>query len=418
MKDIQWSFISLAAASFSHFLLRIVLGKELGPSGLGLYTLVFTIYLFGMQFASFGIGTALIKYVAQHIDNQNIIKTFTSSGLFGSIIAGSVMGILLYILSEPISTLVFHIPEMEELLKLTSFCLPFISIQKVVTGTLTGLRQMRMYAFVNIIQNLAVMIVSIALVVLNQMGVKGAVIGFVAPTLVIGLLSLLTIKKYINIKYIDRAKTLKEISWFGFYIALTNSIGLINTQIDSLMIGYYLNETEVGYYAVAAILVQGLGLIPDSVQTITTASIATYYGKRDDGNIKKIIKNSMTKVLLITSFIFITLIVLGQPLIEIFFSKDFLLAYNPLLILMFGYLIYSPILSVNGTLSSIGKVNVMFKISLFSALFNTLLNICLVPRYGITGAATATSIALITTGAVTLFFINKHVRKIDFGKLS
>ena len=36
-KDIQWSFISLAIASFANLLLRIVLGKKLGPSGLGLY---------------------------------------------------------------------------------------------------------------------------------------------------------------------------------------------------------------------------------------------------------------------------------------------------------------------------------------------------------------------------------------------
>ena len=69
MQDVQWAFISLAISSLVHFLLRVVLGRELGASGLGLYTLVFTIYMFGMQFAAFGIGAALTKYVAEHNEN-------------------------------------------------------------------------------------------------------------------------------------------------------------------------------------------------------------------------------------------------------------------------------------------------------------------------------------------------------------
>jgi O-antigen/teichoic acid export membrane protein len=40
MRDVQWSFIRLAISSAVHFLLRVVLGRELGASGLGLYTLV------------------------------------------------------------------------------------------------------------------------------------------------------------------------------------------------------------------------------------------------------------------------------------------------------------------------------------------------------------------------------------------
>lgn len=418
MKDVQWSFISLVTASLSHLLLRIVLGRELGPDGLGLYTLVFTIYMFGMQFAAFGIGVALTKYVAQYHDDVKLVKIFISSGLFGSIITGLIMGVILYIFSGLISIQIFQIPEMEGLLKITALCFPFIAIQKAVVGALNGFRQMKMYAFVNIALNMAVMIVSIVLVVIAQMNVKGAVIGFVVPTVVIGLLSLLATKKHISIKSINSKQILKEISWFGFYIMLTNSIGLVNTQIDSLMIGYYLNETEVGYYAVAAILVQGLRLIPDSVQRVTTASIATYYGKKDLGRIKYIIKTSILTVLVITVFSFIILVLLGQPLIEILFKNDFLIAYNPLLILMIGYLVYSPIISVNGALPSIGKVHVMFIISLFCALLNALFNIYFIPRYGIIGAATATSIALIITGAIRLFFVMRYTKRIDFSKVS
>jgi O-antigen/teichoic acid export membrane protein len=414
MKDIQWSFISLATASFAHLLLRIVLGKALGPSGLGLYTLVFTIYMLGMQFAAFGIGIALTKYVAEYYNDLPKIQNFISSGILGSLISGSLMGVLMYLLSGFISLRLFHNPEMVALLELTSFCFPFISMQKAVIGTLNGLREMKLFAFVNILQHVSVMIVSIAFVLLLNMNVKGAVLGFVIPTIAVGLFSLVFTRKYFIFDpavLITDLANLKELLWFGFYIVLANSIGLINTQIDSLMLGYFMNEVDVGYYAVAVIFVEGLKLIPDAVQKVTTPSIASYYGKRDYQKIINLVKSSMLKVFLITLILSFVLLGFGRLLIEILFSEEFLPAYYPLIILLLGCSIHAPVLSIAGTLPSIGKVALMSKLSFICAGMNTLLNILLIPKYGIIGAAIATSVSLIFTSLVKLYFIKVYIQK-------
>jgi len=411
MKDVQWSFISLATASFSHLLLRIVLGRELGPSGLGLYTLVFTIYMFGMQFAAFGIGAALTKYIAQYHDDLPKIREFVTSGVLGSMVSGTMFGVILYLLSGIISIQLFHNPEMTELLKITAFCFPFIAMQKAVLGTLNGLRRMKFYAVVDIIQNVSVMVASLTLVIVLDMGVKGAALGYVMPTIVVGGLSLFLTRKYFSIKQVIMRTVLMEMSWFGFYIVLANTIGLINIQIDSLMIGYFMNETEVGYYAVAIVFMQGMTLLPQAVQRVTTAAIANYYGKNDYGNIIKLIKRSVIIIFTINILISLILIFFGQFLIEIIFSIDFLPAYTPLLILLVGYFIYSPILSVNGTLPSIGKVTIMFKVSFICAVINTFLNILLIPVYGMAGAAIATSTALIFITVLRVYFIYRYTSK-------
>lgn len=414
MKDVQWSFISLATASFAHLLLRIVLGKELGPSGLGLYTLVFTIYMLGMQYAAFGISSALIKYVAEYNDDLPQIKGFVSSGIVGSIVTGSFMSVLMYLLSGFISIQFFHNPEMVDLLKITALCFPFIAMQKAVLGTLNGLRKMKWYAIVNIAQHGSVMAVSIALVMLLNMGVKGAVIGLVAPTIVVGPLSLILIREYFASEQAILHTFLKKVLWFGFYIVLADSIGMLNVQIDSLMVGHYMNEIEVGYYAVAILFVEGLRLIPDSVQKIITPAIANYHGKNDYRNITKLIKISVLRVFMITLFASLSILLLGQFLIEMLFREDFLSAYEPLLILLVGSLIYGPISSINGTLPGIGKVNVMFKISLICALMNVVLNIFMIPKYGITGAAIATSTSLIFTALVRVYFIKLYIPKLPY----
>lgn len=418
IRDIQWSFINLAITSLIHLLLRIILGRKLGPSGLGLYTLTFTIYLFGMQFAAFGIGSALTKYVAENSDYTSKVKEFVSAGIAGSILSGSLMGLLLYLFSDLISIQVFKSPEMVELLKITSFCFPFIAIQKAVLGALNGLQKMRLYAIVGIVHNISIMILSIFLVMLLDMNVKGAIIGFVLPTVVLGLLSLIFVKEYFIPELTTLTTVLKEIMWFGFYVVLANSIALVNTQIDSLMIGYFMDKTEVGYYTVAVTLVEGLNLIPESVQRVSYATISNYYGKRSYKNMINFMKSSVLKVSVVTVLSSFALVLFGQFIIETLFSKEFLLAYSPLLILLVGYSINAPISSINGTLQSIGKVTLLFRISLLCAIINFSLNFLLIPEYGVNGAAIATSISLTLVALLKVHFIYKYIPKPSNKELS
>jgi len=411
MQDVQWAFISLAISSLVHFLLRVVLGRELGASGLGLYTLVFTIYMFGMQFAAFGIGAALTKYVAEHNENGKKIREFVSSGLIGSFSSGLIMGVLVYLFSNVIAINIFHSPEMVHLLKMTAVCFPFIALQKTALGTLNGLRKMNCFALVNIIQNFSVFALSIILVILFKMNVTGAVLGFVVPTIFVSLFSLYFIKDFFEVpsKLFDTVS--RELSWFGFYVVLTNSVGLILVQIGSLLIGYFMDETEVGYYAVAVVLVQGITLLPGAIQRVTTPAIATYHGKGEYESIRELIKKVMLKTFLVTVFLSVLLVIFGKFLIIFLFTEEFLPAYIPLLILLIGYTIYAFTISVGGALSSIGKVNIAFRIDALCALINIILNILLIPKFGIVGAASATSISLIITVAMVLAFLKRYIFK-------
>lgn len=411
MKDIQWSFISLVTASFSHLLLRIVLGKELGPTGLGLYTLVFTIYMFGMQFAAFGIGAALTKYIAQYNDEPMKIRELVTSGVAGSIVSGFVMGVLLYLLSGIIAIQFFNSPDMTDLLKISALCFPFLAMQKAVIGTLNGLRRMKWFAVVNIVQNVSVLGITVILVLWLNMDITGAVFGFVLPTIVVGLFSLAFVKDYFTTSPKLVHTIFKEISCFGFYVVLANSIGLINTNIDNLLIGYFMNETEVGYYSVAIIFMMGITILPQSVQRIVTPSIATYYGKRDFGNIRKLIKSTAIKTFTIIVFISAFLALFGKFMIVSIFTDEFVPAHTPMLVLLIGYSIFAVFIPIGGCLASIGKVQILYWIGAMSAILNILLNITLIPQFGIVGAAGATSISLIFIRITNLYFIIKHTRK-------
>ncbi len=411
MIDVHWAFISIATASLAHFILRIVLGRELGPEGLGVYTLAFTIYLFGMQFAAFGIGSALTKYVAEFLDDRVAIQNYVSSGMTSSIITGALMGVVLFLLAPYIAISFLRVPELEPLARLTAICYPFIATQKVVLGTLNGFRQMHLYALLNIIQNVTVVATSIALVLLFEMGVMGAVIGFVGPTILVSALCPVIIRDCIGLgASLWNIPALRATTAFGFYFVLGNSIGYLNTQIDSIFIGYYLNPTEVGIYAVAVLLAQILTLIPSAVQRVTAPATATLYGRGDIIGVRNIVLSTMKRSLLISIGIAAVIATLGQYLIAVLFTEAFLLSYIPLIILLLGHTIYAPFASVGTVFGSIGKVHIIFRIGAVSVMLNIALNVLLIPHLGITGAALAMTISLIISFAISTVALNSYLK--------
>ena len=416
MNDVQWSFISLATASLSHLLLRIVLGRELGPSGLGVYTLVFTIYMLGMQFACFGVSAALTKYVAEFSDDLAKTKEYISSGMIGSIATGSMMGIALFLLSGIISTNVFNITEMTDLLKITAICFPFIAMHKAVIGALNGFRSMRSYAFLNIALNASVLMISVFIVLYLNMGVVGAVLGFVLPTIILGLISLLFVRSYLMLpqKSLLQNEILRDVLHFGFYAVLGNSIGFIYAHIDSLMIGYYLDEVEVGFYAVSAIFIQGITIIPSAIQRVTSPMIARSYAKKEYDSILKLLKSVALKVFLVSLLLSLFLVIFGRTLIISIFEDVFLPAYLPLIILLIGYTVYSMFMSIGTFYASVGQVKLSYKIALFSAVLSIAMNILFIPKYGIIGAAMATSTSLIVLSVVHFAIISHFIKSLKF----
>jgi stage V sporulation protein B len=410
MIDVQWAFISIFTSSLVNFILRIVLWRELGPEGLGVYTLAFTIYLFGMQFAAFGIGSAQTFYIAENIDDHTTNRKYVSSGMTSSIITGIFMGVVFFYLAPYIAISFFKNQELVGLIQLISLCYPFIAIQKSVLGTLNGFRKMHLYALLNILQNIFTVGLSVILVLEFRLGVWGAVVGLVAPTIIIGILCPLLIKEHIGLDdSLWNIPAIRATTVFGFYAVLATSIGYLNNQINSICIGYYLNPTEVGIFAVAVLLSQTLTLIPSAIQTVTNPVMANLYAKEDLERVRHIFYSTLKKSFFISAGSAVLIVVFSPSIISLLFGEKFLISYFSLLLLLPGSVIVASYMAVGTTLASIGKVHIIFRIGIVSVVFNVIMNILLIPSFGIEGAAIATSITAVVNFVITVTLVRHYL---------
>lgn len=173
------------------------------------------------------------------------------------------------------------------------------------------------------------------------------------------------------------------------------SVQLINNNLDIVMLGILSTDAQVGLYNAAAVLstiaVFGLG----AVNTVIMPQIAKLHAEGNSAELQATITKAARIITVFGIGGAAITWVFGRHLLILIFDSSYEGAFWALVILTFGQLAnacFGPvalILNMTGhqTLTLIGVST--------SVLVNAALNLALVPRYGMEGAAVATAVSLV-----------------------
>jgi len=375
--------------------------------------MVSTIQTIAMLFAAVGIPAATIKYVAEYKDDRNKTNSIVSSGVITSLLLGIVFSVFFYF-SSGVFEEIFKMPGLSGLLKILSPIFPFALVGGVLLGFLNGLREIKKYGTATIIQSVLMLVVSVLLIFLG-FGVAGVVIGVVLASMGWCLYLLLITKDYFDITFEGYSSNTKKMLVFGSQIFAGNAINLINYQADIIMIGYFLTATDVGYYAVAVGLSKFFWVIPQAVQTITYPATSEYWGKNNHSALQSMIDKSMRYTTCALFPIGLGVVFFANEIITLIYGDVFVYSVLPLQILVVGTVIYGIAgKAIGGSTSAIGRPDINLKVIFISAFVNIILNLLLIPRFGIIGAAIATAVSwCIVSVLFTIWCIKLFSLKID-----
>ena len=411
--DVGITFFASVVTLPLGFIITILLGRYLGAGDLGLYRMTSTIYGIAMLAAAIGIPAAMIKYVAEFKNDRTKFNQIVSSGVITSLFLG-IGFIALFYFSSGIFAGIFNMPELPSLLKILSPVFPFALVGSALLGLLNGIREMKEYAAATIIQSVLMVIVTVALIYYG-FGVAGAVIGIVLSSVGNCLFLIWVSRNYFEITLSEYVSTTKKMLRFGAQIFGVNAINMINYQADIILIGYFLTATDVGYYAVAVGLSKFFWIIPQAIQTITFPATSEYWTNNNHSAMQTMIDKSMKYTACILLPIGLAVGFFAKDIITTIFGEEFSYAVLPLLILLVGTVISSiASRSIGGSLSAVGRPDLSLKAVAISAAVNVILNILLIPIFGISGAAIATAISLIMGAFIVLVLTLKILSiKID-----
>ncbi|MBU0760456.1 MAG: flippase, partial [Nanoarchaeota archaeon] len=194
---------------------------------------------------------------------------------------------------------------------------------------------------------------------------------------------------------------------YSWPIMFAGIIGTIFYWADSFVIGFFENAKSVGYYNAAIPIVMLLMLVPSLFTQLFAPLITREFSKRNREIIKEISKQVVKWIFILNLPLFILMFIFPGTIINILFGKDYLIATNALRILSIGGILSSPVYIFNSLLFMIGKSRLFLANLIISSSVNIFLNVVLVPKYSITGAALATAISWILLTLI-LFFETKR----------
>jgi len=403
--DVGWVFTGLVVALVIRFLRKIVLARYLGPTDLGLFSMCLTIGSIITLVAGFGLESAVIKYVAEYKEDKNKLSQLVSSAFLTMIIFGVLSGAILFILSDTLAG-IFNMPSLSLLLKIFCIAFPFTLIFSIILGLFNGLREMNYHSYANI-SRASLAFTFILILILIGFGVRGAVLGYVLAEIAIACIFFAFIKKYFRFTTLDYKQNIRILTSFGSRILGENVANTVSYEADTLLIGYFLTATDVGYYAIAVALSRFFWLVPNAIQHVTYPATSEYWSTNNHSALQKMIDKSMKYTACILFPIGLGVGFFARDIITLIFGGEFIFAVLPLRILIIGTVILGIAKSIGGFLAGIGKPGLSLKINSTSAIINVTLNVLLIPLFGISGAALATMTSFIVLTILTIYLIVK-----------
>ncbi len=176
-------------------------------------------------------------------------------------------------------------------------------------------------------------------------------------------------------------------------LALQDGASLMVSYSDILVLSFFVSPTEIGIYFAATRIAQIVGFVrfAASAGTANVFSKLSAQGKTDE---LKSLSRATIRISFWLSVIACICLAIAGPLLLKLFGAGFVAGYPVLLVLMAGLLVQAAFSSAEDLLNMTGHQG-MTASSYFGALVvNLVLNLALIPYFGLIGAAIATSLSI------------------------
>ena len=393
-KESTISFVGMGYGQFVRYLFTALLARLVGVQYLGIYSLGNSITSIANVLGKAGTDVGLMRYVSMrdHKKDRDLIKNDILSTLKMGFVFSIVIMLSQIMLSRWLAENVFEASSLLRIVLIVyAVSIPFTALMTIATFATQGFQLLKYKVFVEYILNPTVLIVSMLFIYFTF----SSELAIILPTLLTGIIGFMVanyfLKKIVgvNILNIGNISFNKEILTYSLPIMFTMILGSLLHWMDILMLGYFTNIETVGLYHPA---VRTAGLqqsILIAFAGIFAPMFSKYYAKKDIIGMHHIYK-LVTRWILTLVIPVLILIILFSTKIMLLFGADFIQSSNALIILSIGTSIFA-IFGVSGTALVVSGYQ---KLNLVNALSATILNICLniilIPKYGIMGAAWAT----------------------------
>ncbi|MDD2889357.1 MAG: oligosaccharide flippase family protein [bacterium] len=394
----------------SSLLVGIIFARVLGPEGKGALKLLILVPSMIVGFGTMGIEIANIYFIGQ--------KKYDIQLLMGNTIVVTIVMSVIIMILYPIfiphffSVLKVDVPYYLKLL--TYFIVPLGLLGTFLSSFLLGLQRIVIRSIIDIIRSVSLLLFIIICIFVFHAGLHSIlIINIFISLLPVGLM-FLVLKDVVKIFPSYDKEAFKSVFCFGIKGYVGNVTHYFNIRLDLFLVAFFLGPKEVGIYSVAVGLGELIWYIPSAISTVMFPAIAN----STMGASKVLAINTVQKLFIPFIIIGLGIAVFGKFFIHFLYGEQFITAYPALVLLLPGILIMGICGPFWDYITGIGKIEYNLLTAPLSLGVTVALDIILIPKFGIVGAAIASSCAYIVATLVIIYLYLKfsHSSITDLGK--
>jgi O-antigen/teichoic acid export membrane protein len=392
-------FLSVFSAKLGTVAITIVLTpvlvRLLGTAGYGAYSFVLSALGILLIVVNAGIYDGTRKFIAEDRSHPN-----WSANVFGfylrlaAVFAIVAAGLLALVTQSGLVTRLFG-AEFERYFWLLVVLLCVRQLFQTVRGGLMGLGlESRSELFV-IGRKMTFAVAAVGLAVIGW-GVAGVLVGQILSYAVFSLPALYVLARHLDLGAVAgrlpsgfprRPLALFNIESVVLVLLMTSLY-----HVDILLLQPLRGSQATGVYRAALLVAEFLWFVPFTVQTVLLHSSSALWSRGETDRLSKLSSRITRYTLSLSVLLALGIAGLIDPFVHLYFGPGFGPTAPAVLLLLpgaLGFAVARPIFAIG---QGSGQLRLLIAATGGAAVLNLLLNLLLIPRYGLFGAAVATSI--------------------------
>ena len=384
VRKVAETFVTRIALVVIGLITSVLIARVLGPEGRGLQATLAAVVAIGAQLGNFGLHSANTYYVAR---DRKLLPTLLGNTLLVSLISGAfvaLVGWLVLAIWPQLAPLPYG------LLVLAFITVPLSLAYMLLQNLLLGIGEVRAYNMIELVSRIATVALLTLLIVLRLVSVEAIAVIAIAVAAAGIAWETLRLRPHLAGQVTVSLGLMREHFAYGFRAYVGALFAFTVLRADIILAKLLLGAEATGQYSIAVSMADLVYMLPVAAGTIAFPRLTATEDPAE----------RWAKALSVTKYIALVMVtlavvaaLLARPVVGLLYGEAFLPSVPAFLWLLPGVVMLGVNTILMNYFASIGNPSVVIWSPAIASGVNIALNVILMPRMGVSGAAIASSVA-------------------------
>ena len=410
------AFIYRIATMAVSYGLMIFISRKFGDEGMGVYNLSLALMGILVLFGCAGLDTSVVRFVSQYNSKGDVkaVASFYKIMMKISVPMAVLLSVALFALAPYIAIELYKDAMLVLPFKIVAVILPMVILFTINVEFLRGLKKIHISEYFRNLNQQLINLIGLAIASFFIVHYYDPLVYFGLGGFISLLFTFYFVRKWFRASAnagasgasTSAAINLRSVLWVSAPMAITSFTQLLNGKIDTLMLGVYRDIGLVGIFGVAFKLSVITNFVIGALKTITMPKISELFWQNDMNELDKVIQYT-NRVVFVFSLVVCVVLLLFPEFILALVNPEFTLGATTLRIFAITQLLNAGSGMVAAFLNMTGNQTFFTKLIIAATALNFILNMLLIPKYGMEGAALGTLVSVIGWNITGVIYIKR-----------